>query len=352
MYIGKKEKFNHESNYLDSIYVFEDGDFILFGDNQEEKMNNVSFKKSTLYDGKTLKPKLSLNVSSLCSFFNLLNDEFALCSNFSVFDLYKFNSDRTSFEHIQKFPGKEGGSAKALNQLPNGDICLSRVYVGYNGIFIYRKKESNPKYAPYGENFLFHLEDVDELISINDKEALGYKIYRGSESLVLMVFNIEDYKILRKNEIKFQEGNYQRRLYISFPLYKTNKNKLITANNKCLFIFGIDTLELETTILFDKFIEQILIRPKENILLLCESREERNYLEGEITDSIRFYYSQFIINVKIDFETNDLIKAKEEDISKYCGKNKELFHLYNYLDKGIITLIDKSKVIFYEDCDD
>ena len=28
MYINKKVKFNYESNYLDSIYVFEDGDFI------------------------------------------------------------------------------------------------------------------------------------------------------------------------------------------------------------------------------------------------------------------------------------------------------------------------------------
>ena len=354
MYINKKVKFNYESNYLDSIYVFEDGDFILFGatDNSFENESKNSERKSTLYDGKTLKPKLILKVSSLCSFFNLSNNEFALCTNFSSFTLFKFNSDRTSFNSIQEFSEKEGGSAKALNQMPNGDICINRLYVGYNGIFIYRKKESNPQYAPYGENFLYHLEDVDDLISLNDKEVLGYKVYKGIESLVLKVFNIDEYKVIRKNEIKFQEENSQKRLYISFPFYKVNKNKLITASTKCLYIFGIDTLELETTILLEKFIEQILIRPKNNIFLLCKSRQEKCYLEVRNSESVCFYHPQYIINLKIDFEINELIESKEEDISKHCGKNKELFHIYNDINNGIITLTDKSKVIFYEDCDD
>ena len=236
--------------------------------------------------------------------------------------------------------------------MPNGDICINRLYVGYNGIFIYRKKESNPQYAPYGENFLYHLEDVDDLISLNDKEVLGYKVYKGIESLVLKVFNIDEYKVIRKNEIKFQEENSQKRLYISFPFYKVNKNKLITASTKCLYIFGIDTLELETTILLEKFIEQILIRPKNNIFLLCKSRQEKCYLEVRNSESVCFYHPQYIINLKIDFEINELIESKEEDISKHCGKNKELFHIYNDINNGIITLTDKSKVIFYEDCDD
>lgn len=69
------------------------------------------------------------------------------------------------------------------------------------------------------------------------------------------------------------EGSARKRLYISLPIYKM-KNKLITACTKCFYIIGIDTLELETTIQFEKFILQILIRPKENIFLLCRSREK------------------------------------------------------------------------------
>ncbi len=352
MFIDKKVKFNHESNYLDSVYVFEDGDFILFGAIDKSLGNPFDDKKkSTLYDGKTLKPKLLLNVSSLCSFFNLMNDEFAICHDLSYFELFKFNSDRTSYDKIQTFSDKEGGSPKIINQMPNLDICISRVYVGYSSMFIFRKNETNPKFAPYGENFVHHLEDIEEIISLNDTEALGYKIFKGSESLVLELLNINDYKLIRKNKINFMEGSARKRLYISLPIYKM-KNKLITASTKCFYIIGIDTLELETTIQFEKFILQILIRPKENIFLLCRSREKKYYPNRDGTESSHFYYDQYIKNIKIDFETNDIIEIKEEDITQYCGRNKELFHLYNYINNGIITLVEKSKIIFYEDFDD
>ena len=352
MFINKKVKFNYESNYLDSVYVFEDGDFILFGVKDKSFGNpNSEEKKSTLFDGKTLNPKLLLNVSSLCSFFNLMNDEFGICSGLSHFEIFKFNSDRTSFEKIQSFSDKEGGSAKSINQLLNGDICISRIYVGYSSMFFYRKNETNPKFAPYGENFIHTTEDLEELINLNDKEALGYKIFKGIGSLVLKVLNINDYKIIRKNEINFKEGSSQLRLYISSPLYKI-KNKLITASTKCFYILGIDTLELETTIQFEKFILQILIRPKGNIFLLTRSRDKKYYPKYDSTDSSSIYYDQFIQNMKIDLETNDLIEIKEEDITQYCGKNKELFNLYNYINNGIITLLDKTKIVFYEDCDD
>ena len=127
---------------------------------------------------------------------------------------------------------------------------------------------------------------------------------------------------------------------------------MIATGSKSLYIFGIDNLELETTINFDKFITKILIRPKENIFLLCESRDKKIFKEIGARDGTRFHYAQFIYNIKIDFETNDLIETKEENITKICGENKELFALYNYINNGIITLIDKSKIVFYEDCDD
>ena len=358
MYIDKKVIFKYEQVYLDSVYVFEDGDFILFGvpdniliEDQENKKIVPNSTKSAVFDKKTFKPKSILDISSLASFFNFANDEFAICKDSSSFEIYKFNNDRTSYTQIQTFPNSEGGSSKDIKQLANGDILMSRVYVGYKGIYVYRKNENNPKYAPYGEKFIYSFEDIDEFIDLNDKEVIGCKINHADDSLIIKIISTNDYKIIRKNEIKFNV-DLQSRLYTSLPFYKIHKNKLIATGPKSLYIFGIDNLELETTINFDKFITKILIRPKENIFLLCESRDKKIFKEIGARDGPRFHYAQFIYNIKIDFETNDLIETKEENITKYCGENKELFSIYNYINNGIITLIDKSKIIFYEDCDD
>ena len=348
MFIGKKVLFNYKSNYLDSVYVFDNGDFILFGVTDKSLYN----KKSTLYDGKTFKPKLNLQLTSVYSFSYLLDDKFSICVDNSYFQLYKFNSDRTSYKEIQKLSSMEGGSAKNMKEISNGDLCINRLYVGYNNIYIFRKNESNPKYEPYGNTFLYHLEDLNELMNLNEKEALGYKINHGEESLTLKVFDINDYKIKRKNEIKFRDSKLKKRMHISLPVYLINNNKLITAGIKFLYIIGLDNLELETTILFEKFINKILIRPKKNIFLIYESRDEKRFEVKGITNSARFYYDQFINNIKIDFGTNDLIEGKEEEITSYCGDNKGLFQIYNYINNGIITLTDKSEITIYKDCDD
>lgn len=335
MFNGKKPRFQYQNDYIDSINVFDNGDFIIFG--------GLSGRFSTLYDGKTFEPKLNLNIPSLCGFCNLLNDEFAIRSEFSHFEIYKFNSDRTSYTLIQKISTKEGGSSKNLGQLSNGDIYVVRIYVGYSNLYIYRKSESNPKYEPYGGNFLYHLEGIEDLINLNEKEVLGYKIDHGDDCLRIKIFNSEDYKVKRQNEIKFNHEG-KKRLYISLPVYKV-KNKLITAGAKNFYIIGLDNLELETTIQFDKYIKRILIRPKGNIFLIYKSND---YIqkEGE------WFYKQYINNIKIDFETNDLIQSKEEDITEYCGNNKELFEVYNYVNNGIITMISKTNLYIYKNFDD
>ena len=186
----KKVLFNYKSSYLDSVYVFDNGDFILFGVT-DKSTNDTSERKSALYDGRTFKPKLSLKMTSVCAFSYLANDKFSICVDNSYFNSYfqlcKFNSDRTSYEEIQKLSSIEGGSAKNVKEMSNGDLCINRVYVGFNNIYIFRKNESNPKYEPYGNTFLYHLEDLNELMNLNEKEALGYKINHGEESLT---FNI------------------------------------------------------------------------------------------------------------------------------------------------------------------
>ena len=355
MFKGKKVLFNYKSSYLDSVYVFDNGDFILFGVT-DKSTNDTSERKSALYDGRTFKPKLSLKMTSVCAFSYLANDKFSICVDNSYFNSYfqlcKFNSDRTSYEEIQKLSSIEGGSAKNVKEMSNGDLCINRVYVGFNNIYIFRKNESNPKYEPYGNTFLYHLEDLNELMNLNEKEALGYKINHAVESLTLKVFDISNYKIKRKNEIKFRDSKLKKRMHISLPIYLINNNKLITAGIKFLYIIGLDNLELETTILFEKFINKILIRPNKNIFLIYESRDEKRFEVKGITNSARFYYDQFINNIKIDFGTNDLIEGKEEEITSYCGNNKGLFEIYNYINNGIITLTDKSEITIYKDCGD
>ena len=356
MYIDKKVLFNYEQVYLDSFYVFDDGDFIIFGvpDNilENEQTTQINDRrKSAVFDKKTFKPKVVLDISGLASFFNLANNEFGICKDSSFFEIYKFNTDRTSFKEVQTFSNFEGGSSKDIKQMLNGDILITRVYVGYNGKYVYRKNDNNPKYAPYGEKFLFQLEDIDELINLNDKEALGYKKNYAVDSLILKIISIDDYKIIRQNEIKFKDNNNEMRLYTVQPIYKIHKNKLVTYGTKCLYIFGLDNLELETTIYFDKNITKILIRPKENIFLFCR-KENKIFKNKREHDGTKFFYEQFLYNIKIDFETNDLIETKEENITDYCGENKELFGLFNYINNGIIALIDKSKIIIYENCDD
>lgn len=352
MYIQKKVKFEYESSYIDSVYIFDDGDFILFGVadlslEKENKSNDESKEKSTLYDGKTLKAKLLLKVSSSHCFFNLLNNEFSICIGYTHFELYKFNSDRTAYEKIQQLSKEQGGSPRILFQALNGDLCVDKFYTGYNNIYIYRKSEANPKYEPYGSKYLYYLEDTDNLININDKEILGYKRRFGVDSVILKIISNEDYKIKRQNEIIFDNG---KKLYYNLPFYKINEDKIITVGTIHLYIFGLDNLELETTIKFDKSINKILIRPKGNIFLITELKNEKH--RKIISDSPSYYHDKYINNIKIDFKINDLLENKEEKISDITGNNKDLFELYNYIGNGLVTLIDKSKIVIYEDCDD
>ena len=344
MYINKKVKFNFKSTYIESVYVFKDGDFILFG----------MPEKSILFDGKTLKQKMNLSVSSDCCFFDLDNDEFALCVNFSHFQINKFNSDRTSFQNIQKI-STEDGSARKLIQIPNGDICISKVYVGYINFYFYRKNPANPNYAPYGTNYFKFLEEGNDLININDKEILIYKFRVALDSLVLKVIENKEYKEVRTNEIKFRNKDIGNRLFINATstLKLVKDNKIIAFSTFYLYIFGLDYLELETTIKFDYNIKNILVRPKGNIFLFLENRDDKKHNKNSnIGRNKDYYYTQYINSLKIDFKTNELLEKKEEEISNIMGYNKDIFKMYNYIGNGLVTLIDETTAIIYEDCDD
>ena len=344
MYINKKEKFNYKSTYIESVYVFKDGDFILFGVPE----------KSILFDGKTLNQKMNLCVSSDSCFFDLDNDEFAFCINFTHFQINKFNSDKTSFQNIQKISTEEG-SARQIIRISNGDICISKNYVGYINYSFYRKNSANPNYAPYGINYFKFIENWNDLININDKEILTYKFNVASDSLVLNVIDNKEYKEVRKNEIKFRSKEIGERLFINATskLKLVKDNKIVAFSTFYLYIFGLDYLELETTIKFDYNIKSILVRPKGNIFLFLEKRDAKMYQHNSnIGRNTNYYYVQYINSLKIDFKTNDLLEKKEEEISDIMGYNKDIFKMYNYIGNGLVTLIDETTAIIYEDCDD
>jgi hypothetical protein len=293
---------------------------------------------------------MSLSVSSDCSFYDLSNDEFALCVNFNEFQLNKFISNRTSFKNIQKISEGEEGSARKIIQISNGDICASKIYVGYINFYIYRKDPVHSDYAPYGEKFFKFLEDINDLININDKEILTYKFKVVKDAIVLKIIDNKEYNEIRGNEIIFRNSEIGSRLYINATstLKLANNNKLLAFSTKYLYIIGIDSLELETTIKLEYNIRNILVRPKGNVFLFLEDRKERQNA-GKNND---YYYKQYINSLKIDFKTNELLDNKEEEISAIMGNQKDIFKMYNYIGNGLVTLIDESKVIIYEDCDD
>ena len=148
MYTNKKEKFIYNSNYIDSVYVFDDGDFILFGIKLEadkfldlkKKSNPDLDEKSKLFSGKTFKQKMIFKITSKSCFYNLSNNEFAISCGFTHFEICKFNSDRTKYEIIQ-FLGKDvEGTCMNIGQLSNGDIFIIKLYLCYYNIYIYIPK--------------------------------------------------------------------------------------------------------------------------------------------------------------------------------------------------------------------
>ena len=355
MYTNKKEKFIYNANYIDSVYVFDDGDFILFGIKLEadkfldlkKKSNPDLDEKSKLFSGKTFKQKMVFKITSKSCFYNLSNNEFAISCGFTHFEICKFNSDRTKYEIIQ-FLGKDvEGTCMNIGQLSNGDIFIIKLYLYYYNIYIYRKSENNEKYQLYGNNYLYLLEGLQNIINLNDKEVLTYKKNILEDSLELKIYSNDDYKIKKQNEIKFKDKIAGTRIYLASPLIKINENKMLSYGANNLYIFDLDSLELDTIIQFEKPIIKLLIRPAGNLFLFTENQET---VSGNTSFTI-YIDKKYCSNIKIDFETNDLISNTEEDITNYCGEKKNIFYLDNYINNGLISLIDKNKLIIYENCD-
>ena len=236
-----------------------------------------------------------------------------------------------------------------LQCFKNKGIDVSDFYV--EDALTQKALEVNEKFEPYGNTFLYQLEDINDIVDLNEKEVLGIqKKYGGIDSLVLNIIDTSNYKILRKNEIKYKDDS-NNRLYISLPFHKWGENKLIGGGADSIFIFGLDTLELETTISFDKNIKNILVRPKGNIFLylVADEKSKDMNLYKEANCYSLFYY---LNEAKIDFKKNELKSYKEELINDYCKAHEDLFFIYNYVNNGLITLTDKTEIIIYDDFGD
>ena len=327
-----KIKFKYKSFKVESIFIFKDGDIIIFG---------IGESFSTLYDGKTFKSKTTLDVTSDSCFFYLTEEEFGLCVSYK-FQLKKFENNRTSYTSIQSFPTKQFETGKSLVKLSNGDILFFKFYMGSMAITVYRKAKENLDSLCNAEDLYqlqdFRIENCEDIIELNEKEFLGYKKMISSESLELTVYNNENYQVKKVKSIK-TEVDRKKRLYFTTKIYK-NGNKLICGGCYKIFIIDLDSLELETTIGITKVVDKFLIRPNGRIYIVAYDdslyKTKRNF---------------FIQDLKIDFSTNELVESKEINVIDFL-KDEESnifsFDCYNYFNNGLAVVLDRRELIIYE----
>ena len=352
----KKILFKYQSLNIDSVYVFDDGDFFIFGNGESvECFKNKIY--STLFDGKNFKSKLTLDVSSDSCFFDLKNDdEFGMCINYK-FTLNKFNPGRTSFKEIQPINLNEFETGRKLMRLLNGDILFFKFYMGSQSISVFKKSYEdsylNQSDYMYINDNKFNIDDLEEIIELDKNQILGYKrAITTPESLILKIYD-DNYQIKRKNkiiaEIKDEIYSYKKKLYFTTNMQKI-KNKLICGGCHNIYIIDINSLELETTIKLEKTIKKILIRPKGNIFVLTYIQEK--FKPDLVRETNSNYVEFYLNNIKIDLKTNEMISNNEKNITDQAGIYNSFFDFYNYSKNGLIANIDKSKVIIYKNYDD
>ena len=354
---NKKILFTYQSVTIDSVYAFDDGDFIIFG-NCELTEYGVNKIYSNLYDGKTLSTKLTLKTLSASCFFDLKkDDEFGMCINY-CFTINKFISGRTSYKEIQPVKLNPFETGRKLIRLLNGDILFFKYYMGSQSISVFKKGDelscsSNSDYM-YNNINNIHIDDLEDIIELNKNQFLGYKrSILMPESLAFTLYD-DSYQIIKKHkiiaEIKDEVYKYKKKIYFTTDLQKYNDSKLITAGCNNIYIIDIQTLELETTIKLEKTIRTILIRPKGNIFVLTYVQDI--YKRDINRETSPNFVKYFLNNIKIDFKTNEMIYKNEKDITEQAGIYNSFFDMYNYPNNGLVVNIDKSKLIIYDNFGD
>lgn len=315
---------------INEIFIFPDGDFILF----EEKKGIYSHQLS-LFDSKTLKKKLYLDIKYPENFNYFSNDEFGLMIISGILEFCKFKENRTKYETIQKIDLFYQELVKVI-KISNGDLIIFRKYLGKKINDIFRKRDSK-----YIEESKYKIGKVDDIIELDQNSFLVYKKKITPEGLKLKIIDNRNYKVLKKNFIKsdvhiLYENTAKKKLYILTNIYKIkNCNKLICGGVYEIYLININELELETTIKLNRMIKSILLRNNENIFVLT-------YERGKKID-----WKYYLKNIKINFQNNESIN-EEEKIFDNIGEYTSLFKIYNYLENGLLTTCDHKQILIYD----
>ena len=183
-----------------SIFVFEDGDFIIFD----------NFEYSNLYDKETLYPKITLEISIRNFFYYFTEEEFGLYIK-NKYKIFKFKNNRTEYNEIQTFDLKEFEEGNKLMRISNNDILFFKCYKDSHLHFhvsIYKKYKNNDN-----DSFLYKIQEqysinkCDEIIEISNKELLGYRKELYSEILKLFILYNDSYKIKKR---KFNQNGSRK----------------------------------------------------------------------------------------------------------------------------------------------
>jgi len=307
---------------IDSVFSFENGDILIFLQSY-----------SILYDGKTFKPKLTLNFIGSKYCFCYLSEEEFISFKENYFDIYKFENFRNSVQLKQRVSCDK---IIRINKLSNDDLAIFKFHETGSTIKIFRKQKLindnniSYNYVPY-ITFNYNINDFIELIS---KEIVTITKKEFENELFLKLINTENYYEKRSNIIKTVIKG-KRRIYISSQLYKTNNNKFVALGFNNLYIFDCYNLEVEIII-------KLGIDLNKSIYL----NDGYFLFTYEIKNGFELKY--FIKKIKIDFTLNELIEEKIEDIHDYSGIYKTLFKIEKYINGGLITIINDSLLRIYK----
>ena len=323
-----KIKFNYIapiSIKINDVFIFPDGDFIIFQD-----------YKSNLYDSKTLKIKMYFNIYSARCFNYFSNDEFGLMALSDLLELCKFKENRTCYETTQKIDLFSINLVKII-RIVNEDIIIFRSYLGKIITDIFRKRGSE-----YFEESKYQIGNVDNIIELDQNEFLAHKKTISPEGLELKIIKNKNYEVKKDNFIKADIYLDKKRFYFLTDIYKIkNCNKLICGGANEIFIIDINELELETTIKLDKTIKSILLRNNGDIFVLTYE----TLLAEHKTHKCDWEYH--LKNIQINFQFNIIIK-EEEKILNNIGNFSSFFEIYNYMENGLLTICDQNRVIIYD----
>ena len=315
-------KYEIYTDRIDSVFSFENGDILIF-------LNSYSI----LYDGKTFKPKLTLNFIHSKYCFCYLSEEEFISFKEKCIDIYRFENFRSSVFLKQRLSCDR---IIRINKLSNDDLAILKFHEYSSTIKIFRKQKIRNdnnisyNYVPF-ITFNYYINDFIELIS---KDIVTLTKKESENEILLKLVNTENYYEKKSNRIKTVIRG-KRKIYISSELYKTNNNKFVALDFNKLYIFDCYNLEVETIIKLGLEINKMIYLNDEYFLFTYEIKNG-------------FESKYFIKKIKIDFTLNEIIDEKIEDIHDYPGVYKTLFKIEKYLNGGLITIIDDSLLRIYK----